>query len=192
MFQVYGFYAESLRKYGSATVWTLFTDLFDFLPIAALVDGHYLCVHGGLSPSAHYLDQIRVAFRFKEVPHEGLIADLLWSDPSADKNGFSMSTRGAGYVFGGDVVAHFLWLNNLDAVIRGHQLCMEGYQALFDKQLVTVWSAPNYCYRCGNVAAILEFDSNLERCFKIFREVPESEYKAKRQQQLGGGGAYFM
>merc|ERR1711903_428273 len=113
-----------MRKYGSAVVWQSFMSLFDLLPIAALVDDRYLCVHGGLSPSAHHVDQIRAAFRFKEVPHEGLLTDLLWSDPSTDKDGFTVSPRGAGYIFGGDVVAQFLWTNHLDAVIRGHQLCM--------------------------------------------------------------------
>jgi len=175
--QVYGFYQECMRKYGTAAVWNHFVALFDLLPIAALIDDRYLCVHGGLSPSGHYLDQIRVAFRFKETPHEGLVTDLLWSDPSADKDGFSMSPRGAGYVFGGDVVAQFLWTNQLDAIIRGHQLCMEGFQTLFDQQLVTVWSAPNYCYRCGNMASILELgsDKNERFHFNQFSAVPQQE-----------------
>jgi len=82
-------------------------------------------------------------------------------------------------VFGGDVVAHFLWLNGLDAVMRGHQLCMEGYQTLFDKQCVTVWSAPNYCYRCGNTASILELGAD-EWHFNRFDAVPDHERSSSR------------
>jgi len=174
--QVYGFYAECFRKYQSPAVWESFTELFDFFPIAALVDQRYLCVHGGLSPSAHTLDQIRAVFRFKEIPSEGLMTDLLWSDPSTDQDGFNTSPRGVGYTFGGNIVAQFLWTNHLDHIIRGHQLCMEGFQTLFDKQLVTVWSAPNYCYRCGNTAAVLELlGGDQEWHFNLFTAVPDDQ-----------------
>lgn len=79
--QVYGFYDECLRKYGNASVWKHFTDLFDFLPLTALVDGQIFCLHGGLSPSIDTLDHIRALDRLQEVPHEGPMCDLLWSDP---------------------------------------------------------------------------------------------------------------
>ena len=64
--------------------------------------------HGGLSPSLNYLDQIRIIDRFREIPHEGAFADLMWSDPDPEKCGFVVSPRGAGYVFGKDVVDQFL------------------------------------------------------------------------------------
>lgn len=92
--QVYGFYAECCRKYGSAQVWQHFTELFDYLPIAALVGGSVLAVHGGLSPSIQHLDQIRILDRFAEIPHDGPLADLMWSDPDAEKTGFVISPRG--------------------------------------------------------------------------------------------------
>lgn len=79
--QVYGFYDECLRKYGNANVWKFFTDLFDYLPLTALVDGQIFCLHGGLSPSIDTLDHIRALDRLQEVPHEGPMCDLLWSDP---------------------------------------------------------------------------------------------------------------
>jgi serine/threonine-protein phosphatase 4 catalytic subunit len=129
-------------------------------------------VHGGLSPSINTLDQIRVIDRKQEVPHEGAMCDLLWSDPE-DIDGWGLSPRGAGYVFGADVVTKFNHANNVSFICRAHQLVMEGFKWMFDEQLVTVWSAPNYCYRCGNVAAILELDEHLERSFKIFDAAPQ-------------------
>ena len=97
--QVYGFYDECLRKYGNANVWKYFTDLFDYLPLTALVDGQIFCLHGGLSPSIDTLDHIRSLDRLQEVPHEGPMCDLLWSDPD-DRGGWGISPRGAGYTFG--------------------------------------------------------------------------------------------
>lgn len=97
--QVYGFYDECIRKYGNAEVWKAFTDLFDYLPITALIENRYFAVHGSLSPSIDTLDQIRKLDRVREPPHEGALADLLWSDPD-ERNGFGVSSRGAGYTFG--------------------------------------------------------------------------------------------
>ncbi|XP_059809304.1 serine/threonine-protein phosphatase 4 catalytic subunit B isoform X3 [Hypanus sabinus] len=79
--QVYGFYDECLRKYGSVTVWRYCTEIFDYLSLSAIIDGKIFCVHGGLSPSIQTLDQIRTIDRKQEVPHDGPMCDLLWSDP---------------------------------------------------------------------------------------------------------------
>ncbi|CAI5721269.1 unnamed protein product [Peronospora destructor] len=171
--QVYGFYEECVRKYGNANPWKFCTDVFDYLNLAAIIDGRVLCVHGGLSPELRTLDQIRTIERQQEIPHEGSFCDLMWSDPE-DIETWAMSPRGAGYLFGAKVTQEFSQINGLDLICRAHQLVQEGYKYMFDNSLVTVWSAPNYCYRCGNVAAILSFDENLERDFKLFREVAES------------------
>lgn len=170
--QVYGFYDECLKKYGSVNVWRYCTEIFDYLSLSALIEDRILCVHGGLSPSINTLDQIRVIDRKQEVPHDGAMCDLLWSDPE-DIEGWGLSPRGAGYLFGGNVVKQFNHANNLELICRAHQLVMEGFKYMFDKTLVTVWSAPNYCYRCGNVAAILELDENRVSSFKIFEAAPE-------------------
>lgn len=170
--QVYGFYDECLRKYGSVNVWRYCTDIFDYLPLAAVVDEKVFCVHGGLSPSINTLDQIRVLDRKQEVPHDGAMCDLMWSDPE-DIDGWGLSPRGAGYLFGGDVVKKFNRMNDLTLIARAHQLVMEGYKEMFEAALVTVWSAPNYCYRCGNVAAILELDEHLNKSYKIFEAAPQ-------------------
>ena len=117
--------------------------------------GAVLCVHGGLSPLIDTVDKIRLIDRKQEVPHEGAMCDLLWSDPD-EIEGWGLSPRGAGFLFGADIVRHFNWRNDLSLIARAHQLVMEGFKEMFDARIVTVWSAPNYCYRCGNVAAILE------------------------------------
>lgn len=180
--QVYGFYDECLRKYGSVNVWRYCTEIFDYLCLAAIVDDKVFCVHGGLSPAINTLDQIRAIGRKQEVPHDGPMADLVWSDPE-DIEGWGISPRGAGYLFGGYVVAKFNEVNRIELIARAHQLAMEGYKSMFPIKssksqqpvdaLVTVWSAPNYCYRCGNVAAILELDEHLDQHFKIFEAAPQ-------------------
>lgn len=170
--QVYGFYDECLRKYGNANVWRYCTEVFDFLALGALIDNRAFCVHGGLSPSIHALDQIRAIDRKQEVPHDGAMCDLLWSDPE-DIKSWAVSPRGAGYLFGADIVSQFNHTNGLDLIARAHQLVMEGYKNMFEDTLVTVWSAPNYCYRCGNVAAILTLDDKLNRSFNVFNAAPQ-------------------
>ena len=171
---VYGFYDEILRKYGNANPWKYCTELFDYLTIAAVIDGKILCIHGGLSPDIKTLDQIRTIERKTEIPHEGPFCDLMWSDPE-DIETWQVSPRGAGWIFGSKVTKEFNHINGLDLVCRAHQLVQEGYKYWFpENSLVTVWSAPNYCYRCGNVAAILAIDENLERKFSIFNAVQES------------------
>jgi len=172
--QVYGFYDECLKKYGSVSVWRYCTEVFDYLSLCAVIDDRLLCVHGGLSPSLTTLDTIRTLDRRCEVPHEGIMCDLLWSDPE-EIEGWGLSPRGAGYLFGSNIVHQFCHTNHLDWISRAHQLVMEGFKYMFDKQCVTVWSAPNYCYRCGNVAAIQEIDEHRNSTFKIFEAAPQQQ-----------------
>lgn len=169
--QVYGFYDECVRKYGSGNVWKLFTDLFDFLPLTALVDNRIFCLHGGLSPSIETLDNVRQLDRIQEVPHEGPMCDLLWSDPD-DRQGWGISPRGAGYTFGADISEMFAHRNGLTLVARAHQLVMDGYNWAHDMHVVTIFSAPNYCYRCGNQAAIMSVDEQTNKTFLQFDPAP--------------------
>ncbi|KAF8680902.1 C-5 cytosine-specific DNA methylase [Rhizoctonia solani] len=152
--QVYGFYDECQRKYGSANVWRYCCEVFDYLALGAVVDG-----------------RIRMIDRKQEVPHDGAMCDLLWSDPD-DIADWGLSPRGAGFLFGAKVTKMFAHHNAIDLIARAHQLAMEGYKLMFDQTIVTVWSAPNYCYRCGNVASILELDENLRQEYKVFRHAP--------------------
>ncbi|KAI1795509.1 Metallo-dependent phosphatase-like protein [Ganoderma leucocontextum] len=186
--QTYGFYTECVRKYGSSHVWTYFTDMFDFLTLSVVIDDKIFCVHGGLSPSIHSIDQIKVVDRFREIPHEGPMADLVWSDPDPEKEDFAISPRGAGYTFGSGVVYKFLETNQMSHILRAHQLCMEGYTSLFDEHLSTVWSAPNYCYRCGNSASILEVGPGGSMFFNVFQAAPENERDGPSHQAAQNAG----
>lgn len=179
-------------------------------------------MHGGLSPDVRTLDQIRTIHRLQEIPHEGAFCDLMWSDPE-DIDTWAVSPRGAGWLFGGKVTSEvceiassqdghlfsqpkivtlqFNHVNGLSLIARAHQLVQEGYKYMFpDENLVTVWSAPNYCYRCGNVASIMEIrdgDEISERSFKIFNAVADQERLSNTQRTfgmngMGPGGQYFL
>eukprot|EP00877_Chromochloris_zofingiensis_P013052 jgi/Chrzof1/7/Cz01g00080.t1 len=105
--------------------------------------------HQGIGQDAG--DRLTVALYlllFMKVPHEGPMCDLLWSDPD-DRGGWGISPRGAGYTFGQDISEQFNHTNGLDLISRAHQLVMEGYNWSHEQNVVTVFSAPNYCYRCG-------------------------------------------
>ncbi|KAL0210677.1 hypothetical protein RCL1_005113 [Eukaryota sp. TZLM3-RCL] len=202
--QVYGFYDECVRKFGSLNIWDRCTRVFDCLPLAAVVAGKVFCVHGGLSPSLSTVDEIRKLDRQQEAPHDGLMCDLLWSDPmdgetpisedlekdeanvlmkegdggnkvtaqSDVSNGWNLSPRGAGYLFGQDVTSIFLRQNDFSFICRAHQLVFNGYMNHFDGKVFTVWSAPNYTYRIGNIASIMRIDENLDYEFTTFEAAP--------------------
>ncbi|CAL6017074.1 Serine/threonine-protein_phosphatase [Hexamita inflata] len=171
--QVYGFYDEVLRKFGSITVWKACIEVFDALPLAAMVQSgqqQIFCVHGGLSPQLSKVSDLESQTRNAEIPHDGLVSDLLWSDPfeNQEQKGYQQSQRGAGFFFGGDMVENFCHTNSVAFICRSHQLAMDGYRWQFNGRLCTVWSAPNYCYRAGNVASILELNEFGEKNFKVF------------------------
>ncbi|XP_053659570.1 serine/threonine-protein phosphatase 6 catalytic subunit [Anopheles marshallii] len=172
--KVYGFYDECYTKYGNASPWKYCCRVFDLLTIAAIIDDEVLCVHGGLSPEIKTLDQIRTINRDQEIPHKGAFCDLVWSDPD-DIDTWAESPRGAGWLFGSLVTRDFMEINKLIQICRAHQLVHEGINYQFNRTLVTVWSAPNYCYRCGNVASILDFTDIYDPQVKIFKAVPNED-----------------
>ena len=100
----------------------------------------------------------------------------------------TMSVRGAGYTFGSGVVYKFLETNGMSHILRAHQLCMEGYASLFDGHLSTVWSAPNYCYRCGNSASILEVSPGEVMYFNVFQAAPENDRDGPSHQAIHNPG----
>ncbi|KAF8010858.1 hypothetical protein BT93_J1489 [Corymbia citriodora subsp. variegata] len=174
--RIYGFYDECKRRF-NVRLWKAFTDCFNCLPVAALIDDKILCMHGGLSPDLLNLDQIRNLPRPTAIPDTGLLCDLLWSDPGGrDLNGWGMNDRGVSYTFGADKVTEFLTKHGLDLVCRAHQVVEDGYEFFADRQLVTIFSAPNYCGEFDNAGAMMSVDENLMCSFQILKP---AEKKAK-------------
>lgn len=172
--QSYGFYDECMFRYGNPCVWKAFTDAFDILPPTALIENKVFCTHAGLSPSLDTIDDILQLDRMHEIPHDGPLCDLMWSDPS-DIDGWAFSSRGAGYQWGEDVSECFNHKNGLDTIARAHQCVMPGYLWTHGKQVLTVFSAPNYAYRVGNLAAVAAFDENMECNITQFEPAPDQK-----------------
>ena len=151
--KVYGFEQEVLSKYDSA-VYEAFIRLFYSLSLAHCINHEILVVHGGLfSKDGVTLDDIRKIKRFREVPESGIMCELLWSDPSKI-NGRHPSNRGVAITFGPDVVQNFLKSNKLQKLVRSHECKSEGYEIMGD--VITVFSAPNYCDSMGNKGAVIQ------------------------------------
>lgn len=187
----YGFYDECKRRV-STKAWKYFCDSFMFLPISALIEKKVLCMHGGLGPEMKIYDIINKIKRPCEIPDEGLLCDLLWADPCdslIDKN-FDENQRGISVVFSSLYLKKFLNINNLDLIVRGHQVVEDGYEFFGDQGLVTVFSAPNYTGVFDNNGAILHIDESLICSFNILKgkvlnnksEKDENEKQKNRSQ----------
>ncbi|KAE9619185.1 hypothetical protein Lal_00047633 [Lupinus albus] len=166
--RIYGFYDECKRRF-NVKLWKLFTDCFNCLPVAAIIDEKIICMHGGLSPQLYNLNQIRTLPRPIEVPETGLLCDLLWSDPSRDIKGWGGNERGVSYTFGADRVIEFLQKHDLELVCRAHQVVEDGYEFFANRQLVTIFSAPNYCGEFDNAGAMMSVDETLVCSFQILK-----------------------
>ena len=166
--RIYGFYDECKRRY-SVKLWRLMNDMMNCLPIAAIVDERMFCVHGGLSPDLVAFDQVLDIERPAQVPDQGLLCDFLWADPDPDIRGWEENARGVSYTFGADCVSNFLEQHDFDLVVRAHQVVEDGYEFFADRQLVTIFSAPNYCGEFDNAGAMMIVDENLCCSFKILR-----------------------
>lgn len=176
--RVYGFYDECLSYY-NFMVFGVINSVFDLLPIAAVIDDAIFCVHGGLTPNVTKISQINKLQRRQDLTVCKIFEELTWGDPDESVLEWELSPRGIGYLFGVNPVYRFNYLNGLKCIVRAHQLAMDGYFYMFEKQVCTVWSAPNYMNRCKNVGAILCLDEHLNHNFKIFKEVQLQEYLFK-------------
>lgn len=171
--EYFTFKQECKIKY-SESVYDACMDAFDCLPLAALMNMQFLCVHGGLSPEIHSLDDIQKLDRFKEPPAFGPMCDLLWSDPFEDFGSekttehFSHnSVRGCSYFYSYAACCDFLQNNNLLSIIRAHEAQDAGYRMYRKSQitgfpsLITIFSAPNYLDVYNNKAAVLKYENNV-------------------------------
>ncbi|EIE88674.1 hypothetical protein G6F46_005927 [Rhizopus delemar] len=179
--KVYGFYDECKRRL-SAKMWRTFVDVFNTLPIAALVAGKIFCVHGGLSPSLHSMDEIRNIQRPTDVPDYGLLNDLLWSDPADIDGDWEDNERGVSYVFGKKVINEFLSKFDLDLVCRAHMVVEDGYEFFGNRSLVTVFSAPNYCGEFDNFGAIMSVNEELLCSFELLTPADHPLAKERLKQ----------
>ncbi|CAH8546542.1 unnamed protein product [Schistosoma turkestanicum] len=171
--QYFTFRQECIMK-STERVYDACMEAFDFLPLAALINQQFLCVHGGLSPELHTLNDIRKLDRFKEPPAFGAMCDLLWADPCEDfgqernSEHFSHNTvRGCSYFYSFNACCHFLQANNLLSIIRAHEAQDAGYRMYRKSRqtgfpaLITIFSAPNYLDVYNNKAAILKYENNV-------------------------------
>ena len=126
-------------------------------------------MHGGLSPELSSLDQIKSIMRPTDVPDNGLLCDLLWSDPDPEVQGWGENERGVSYVFGQEIISVFLKKHELDLICRAHQVVEDGYEFFAKRQLVTLFSAPNYCNEFDNAGAMMSVDENLMCSFQILK-----------------------
>ena len=155
MNRLYGFEGEITAKY-DVRLYNLFCEVFCLLPLCHVVNRKIFVVHGGLfSKDNVSLADIAAIDRDKEPPEEGLMAEMMWADPIAVR-GRHASKRGMGLSFGPDITEKFLNFNNLQLVVRSHEVKDNGYEVEHGGKLVTVFSAPNYCDQMGNKGAYMK------------------------------------
>ncbi len=193
--QNYGFYKECAKKFGGINVYNYIADVFDLLPISAVIGERLFVVHGGLSPSLDNISDLDGLDRKMEIQTSGIISDLVWSDPDEQVAEWEESSRGAGFTFNQYAVKKFNEINNIDCVFRSHQMAHAGYHYMFNNTICIVWSAPNYCYSAGNDAAILEIDDNMGRYFNVFGPSENSQKLDEfdeYQYEILNKPAYFL
>jgi len=157
MNKMYGFEGEVKAKY-SGNMCDLFTEVYNWLPLCHCINSRVLVMHGGLfSKDDVKLDDIRATERNRQPPEDGIMCELLWSDPQP-MYGRSPSKRGVGCQFGPDVTRRFLENNKLDYIIRSHEVKDNGYEVTHDGKCITVFSAPNYCDTMGNKGAFISLE----------------------------------
>jgi diadenosine tetraphosphatase ApaH/serine/threonine PP2A family protein phosphatase len=168
---MYGLYNECLKKIEkkdeAEDIYNKINELFDLLQLAAVVDNKYFCIHGGLSPELKKIDILNSIERKKEIPEKGIITDLIWSDPKEEVNEFEPSKKGAGQFYGEKAVNDFIKENNnIEMIIRSHELVDDGCKFQFNNKLLTVFSAPDYGGREGfNIGSVLKIDEKYKFSF---------------------------
>ena len=182
--KMYGFFDECKRRLSIKCFKKIIT-LFNIMPISALINENILCMHGGLSKDLQNIEQINKILRPTDIPNEGLLCDILWSDPNESLNeDFGSNERNISVTFSKDVVKNFLEKNNLDLICRAHQVVEEGFEFFADMKLVTIFTAPNYMGEFDNNGGILEVGEDLLCKFHVLRPNYERNGNRKRITQL--------
>ena len=182
--RTYGFYDECKRRY-NLRIWKVFSDCFNWLPISAIVNSRILCMHGGLSPDLKELKNIKQIVRPTEVPDKGLLCDLLWSDPDADAEDWAPNNRGISVLFNENLVEKAIDELDIDLICRAHQVVESGYEFFAQRQLVTVFSAPNYCGEFDNAGAFMLVNKDLMCGFKVLLpEIKEGMLPARMSKEF--------
>ncbi|KAG4302679.1 hypothetical protein PCANB_001021 [Pneumocystis canis] len=189
--RVYGFYDECKRRC-NIKIWKTFIDVFNTLPIASIVASKIFCVHGGLSPSLSYMNEIRQLERPTDVPDYGLLNDLLWSDPTETTNGWENNERGVSYCFGKNVIQQFLQRHDFDLICRAHMVVEDGYEFFNERTLVTIFSAPNYCGEFDNFGAVMSVSEELLCSFELLKPLDSQQLKQKMKKSRRNGAHIHM
>lgn len=167
------FKLECKHKY-SERVYEACAEAFCALPLAAIMNKQFLCIHGGLSPELHTLEDLKALDRFREPPTHGLMCDILWADPleefgqeKTQEYFVHNHVRGCSYFFSYPAACAFLEKNNLLSIIRAHEAQDAGYR-MYRKtrttgfpSVMTIFSAPNYLDVYNNKAAVLKYENNV-------------------------------
>lgn len=178
MNRMYGFEGECKAKYNER-VFKLFSESFSALPLATLIGDKFFVLHGGLfSDDDTSLDDVRKLNRHsqRQPGQSGLMMEMLWTDPQTTP-GRGASKRGVGLQFGPDVTKRFCEKNRLEAIIRSHEVRMEGYEVEHDGKCITVFSAPKYCDSTENKGAYINIESDYKLQFNKFDAVPHPNIK---------------
>ena len=178
--RIFGFYDECKRRF-NIRLWKAFTDCFNCLPVAAIIDEKIFCCHGGLSPDLQFMEQIRQIKRPTDVPDQGLLCDLLWANPSKEVMGWGENYcierhDGKGrfaivrsFAFGPEIVSKFLAKHDMDLVVRGHEVIEDGYEFFAKRQLITLFSAPNFRGELDNAGTMMSVDETLMCSFQSLK-----------------------
>lgn len=171
--EYFTFKSECMHKYNSE-VYEASVNSFNSLPLAAIMNKQFFCVHGGLSPELNTLEDLNKLDRFREPPTRGLMCDLLWADPVEDYDDDNMSqkfirntVRGCSYAFTYRASCQFLERTGLLSIIRAHEAQDAGYRmykrtkTVGFPSLLTMFSAPNYLDTYNNKAAVLKYENNV-------------------------------
>ncbi|KAJ6816317.1 serine/threonine-protein phosphatase BSL1-like protein [Iris pallida] len=176
---LFGFRLECIERLGESDgiwVWTRFNQLFNYLPLAALIEKKIICMHGGIGRSINSVEQIEKLVRPITMDVGSIILmDLLWSDPTENDSieGLRPNARGPGLVsFGPDRVTDFCKRNKLQLIIRAHECVMDGFERFAQGQLITLFSATNYCGTANNAGAILVVGRGLVIVPKLIHPIP--------------------